>query len=283
LQPPQAPTDVTAVGGETSLHVSWSDSANNDAQLSYRVYYKAGAPFETVSEADGEKPAGVGSHSLSITGLTLDTTYYVRVAAVDENDNESALSSGNNVSATTVPVTDFLEHYKDEGGGESGGFCFIATAAYGTPLAAHVGLLREFRDRVLAPTALGRRFVSLYYAYSPALAHGILRHPWLQAPVRVLLFPLVAFAWFLLKLDVLGKLAALMGLWLLVRVVREGVRRRYARGGPELRPLADWAARDRKARGPGGSRFARFVCRRAAGAPLRPLPLSVAGEEREAC
>ncbi|MFU8796096.1 MAG: InlB B-repeat-containing protein [Dehalococcoidia bacterium] len=52
-------------------------------------------------------------------------------------------------------------------------FCFIATAAYGTPSAEQIDVLREFRDVVLAENRLGSRFVTLYYQLSPPVAEVI--------------------------------------------------------------------------------------------------------------
>ena len=69
--------------------------------------------------------------------------------------------------------------------------CFIATAAYGSPLEPHVTALREFRDRYLQRTALGRAFIGFYYRHSPPLAAVIAEHAWLQFLVRMLLTPLV--------------------------------------------------------------------------------------------
>ena len=73
-----------------------------------------------------------------------------------------------------------------------GGFCFIATAAYGTETASELDILRDFRDQVLLKNALGSRFVEAYYRVSPPVADFIARNDFLRAVVReVLVDPIV--------------------------------------------------------------------------------------------
>lgn len=91
----------------------------------------------------------------------------------------------------------------------SGGGCFIATAAYGSSLASNVILLKNFRDRFLLTNGLGNRFVKLYYHYSPPLAHYIARHDFLRAFVRILLYPLITFAYIMLHTSLPARLALL--------------------------------------------------------------------------
>src|SRR5262249_5833615 len=67
--------------------------------------------------------------------------------------------------------------------------CFVATAAFGSPLAAEVVALRAARDRLLAPSRLGRALIRLYYAASPPLAALIARDEALRAAARALLAP----------------------------------------------------------------------------------------------
>lgn len=72
--------------------------------------------------------------------------------------------------------------------------CFIATAAYGTPFARNVELLRKFRDRYLLTNSPGRGFVSLYYRMSPPVAHFIAEHDYLKPAARGALLPAVGVA-----------------------------------------------------------------------------------------
>jgi hypothetical protein len=65
----------------------------------------------------------------------------------------------------------------------SGG-CFIATAAYGTPSAEQIDVLREFRDIVLLESIPGSLFVSLYYQFSPPVADFIAGNQLLRTVVR---------------------------------------------------------------------------------------------------
>ena len=76
----------------------------------------------------------------------------------------------------------------------SGGGCFIATAAFGSPLAPQVQLLREVRDTYLLPYGPGRVLVDWYYAVSPGVAGVIGRSETLRAVVRFALMPLLGWA-----------------------------------------------------------------------------------------
>jgi len=104
------------------------------------------------------------------------------------------------------------------------GGCFIATAAFGSPLAEEVQILREFRDAYLIPTRLGQTLVTLYYRYSPPVADFLQRHDVLRAGVRLGLVPIVAASRFWLEGSVEQKwlAAAVFGLLSLSVVVVTG-------------------------------------------------------------
>ncbi len=76
--------------------------------------------------------------------------------------------------------------------------CFIATAAYGSPLHSYVGILQDFRDTYLMPTKLGSVLVCFYYKYSPYVAELIAKHKVLKAAVRFSLMPVIVFSYSML-------------------------------------------------------------------------------------
>ncbi len=71
------------------------------------------------------------------------------------------------------------------------GFCFIATAAYGTPMQKEVRALSEFRDEHLLTNPVGEALVKTYYRISPPVAGFINKHPILKKTIRETLKPIV--------------------------------------------------------------------------------------------
>lgn len=71
--------------------------------------------------------------------------------------------------------------------------CYIATCVYGSYDCQQVLTLRRFRDGVLARSRLGRAFIRVYYAVSPALVRRFGRAEWFRRGWRKLLDRLVSW------------------------------------------------------------------------------------------
>ena len=100
-----------------------------------------------------------------------------------------------NFTATTPTPTP-----GDEDGGGGGGLCFIATAAYGSPLHPHVEILRDFRDKYLMQNKLGRNFIDVYYKYAPSIAKIVARSKPLKVLVRIHLVPIIVLSYSMVHL-----------------------------------------------------------------------------------
>ena len=122
------------------------------------------------------------------------------------------------LSASVAAVGGIAALGAGAGGDGGGGPCFIATAAYGTPLATEIDALRAVRDAYLLDSALGTAFVDTYYRVSPAVASLVAQSPALAATVRIALTPVVWAAKLLLAAPPHGVLLAMAGaVWLLSR------------------------------------------------------------------
>jgi len=84
-------------------------------------------------------------------------------------------------------------------------YCFIATAAYDSPLAEQVEILRKFRDTYLLPYPAGQELVAFYYSRGRPIAAYIDSRPWLKPLIRIILYPLVGLAWLMLSTTTLSK------------------------------------------------------------------------------
>jgi hypothetical protein len=109
--------------------------------------------------------------------LTNEMAYVYTIQAVDI----SGVSGAPSAEVLAVPTA----------GEGSVGFCFIATAAYGSAWHPHVASLRAFRNRHLRPHVVGRVAIAGYETLSPPIARLIAPRPLLRAAVRGALTPIV--------------------------------------------------------------------------------------------
>lgn len=108
---------------------------------------------------------------------------------------ETSVSPQDTEATVTLLCSAFTSPDEEDESGSWELNCFIATAAYDSPLHSPVEILRNFRDNYLITNKLGRKLVKLYYKYSPPLANIIAKHKTLKIAVRISLLPLVAFGY----------------------------------------------------------------------------------------
>ena len=151
----------------------------------YDVRYAVGQPLTAENFATVGKilpmridPVGPGTlQTVSLSLLVPETRYWIGIRAQDDCLNGST-------PAIVELTTPRLE-------APAVAACFVATAAWGSPLASEVGMLRQFRDAVLRRQVLGEIFVESYYTFGPALAGVIRPSDDLRALTRAALAPIV--------------------------------------------------------------------------------------------
>jgi hypothetical protein len=130
------------------------------------------------------------TNALTFSGLTdIDLKYALILQYLPDG-----LRSGENTSCALASPTETFTYTQISGGDEpklENPNCFIATAAYGSPLAPQLRQLRWFRDQVLNKFNFGRHAVDFYYAYSPRLATSIEKNELAKRLVQWALAPVV--------------------------------------------------------------------------------------------
>ena len=168
----------------TAIEVNFRVPSGGPPASHYEVRYQLGDVPITDENFDmqlagprtgsGESGAGI---SANITGLMQESVYQVAVRGVAD--------CGESSKVTAISTRTGQMKFTTLSG------CFVATAAWGTPLEREVGRLRAFRDQDLLPSAAGQLFVASYYAFGPSLAQAIAPDPTLRALARRALEPLV--------------------------------------------------------------------------------------------
>ena len=169
----QAATDVTSY----SARVHMSYTLGNASSVEVRFACKRctdSAWFYT----DWASRTMDGTHAEVLAGLASQTGYEFKaqlrhITVIEGVINRFCTARAPGVGLGDVP-------------------CPVTIAAYATPTAERLHLLRELRDGVLLRSAMGSRFAALYYQLGPPVADFITGNEFLRTLVReVLVDPLI--------------------------------------------------------------------------------------------
>ncbi|MCH7959194.1 MAG: hypothetical protein IID08_03615, partial [Candidatus Hydrogenedentes bacterium] len=130
---------------------------------------------------DGTPGMGKGGGLFIEPGGVAGERGVVVFSANTASDALGSIDDNNDLFGTIFPIQTF----------EGGGVCFIASAAYGTPLAEEINVLRTFRDAHLLDHPAGSALVDGYYRISPSIAPFVSQHPTVAFAVRCVLHPVI--------------------------------------------------------------------------------------------
>ncbi len=177
-------------------HLSMSAPRDDEGVVRYEVRY-ANQPITDLASFLAARPANAASLEIEalqvptnvapgepievdLGGLTFDAHYWIAVRALDACNASSPIA----VAEYTTPPIQFTTVSP----------CFVATAAWGSPMAAEIGALRRLRDRHLRTNPVGELLVEAYEAIGPSLADLIRADDSRRAIARALLTPIVGLA-----------------------------------------------------------------------------------------
>jgi hypothetical protein len=176
--------------GATEVKLSFIAPGNDDQEgtvAGYEFRYLTGQPMTELNFDSGVAagvsvsplPAGT-VHTVQFDDLQPNSRYFFGVRAFDECLNRGPV--------VALEVTTPRREYGEVDA------CFVATAAFGSPMQADVADLRRFRDVALRSHLAGELLVAGYYTFGPALARVIEPSDTLRQLARAALAPAIELA-----------------------------------------------------------------------------------------
>ena len=100
INPPAMPTGLIATAGDSSVILIWD--ANGEGDIAHYVVYQSTTPGFTPLPVDSVGTVVEPTTSITLSGLLIGTTYYFKIAAIDDGANKSVFSA--EVSATPINI-----------------------------------------------------------------------------------------------------------------------------------------------------------------------------------
>jgi len=165
---------------ELNLAIAWLCLTNmTQGTLELNRVWKNGSSMATQREKNGMP----FSHTLKLFHLPL----YTHTSSIAKSHIANALR----IDAQHPKALEYQDLLGKLDAYEAKLSCFIATAAYGTPFAEEIDVLRNWRDDFLEASYPGRAFIKAYYSLSPPVADNISESEGKRKIVRTALGPIV--------------------------------------------------------------------------------------------
>jgi len=170
---------ATALIGTTHLLVGTDFKSNDEDWIASQFH-----------SSRFKDPSNIKPNEATMTYQFMPITEYKEVRKIVEKHIGSALKIQPQHPAA-LEAKEILEKIDNWEAPATASGCFIATAAYGTPLAEEIDVLRNWRDDFLEASYPGRAFIKAYYSLSPPVADNISESEGKRKIVRTTLSPIV--------------------------------------------------------------------------------------------
>jgi uncharacterized repeat protein (TIGR02543 family) len=177
--------NVNAASTTITMNGDYSITANFEQIWTYELTISSTAGGNVTTPGEGTFTYNAG------TVVNLVATPATGYHFVNWTGDVDTIADVNDATTTIIMNGDYTITANFE---KTTGICFIATAAYGTPMAEEIQILREFRDEYLLTNPAGQAMVDFYYRVSPPMAEFITEHPNLKPIVRAGLVPAVTMS-----------------------------------------------------------------------------------------
>lgn len=198
VEPFAAFTATTITGGRANAYKALTDAPLPAVFKVTPATVTVGAQVTVTGANFGSAAGTIAVGTANLTVVSWDASGERIVATVPAAAASGRVQVNGQGSSFPLVVNPAPPPSSDGGGG--GGGCFIATAAFGSPLHPKVAVLRQFRDEFLLTNPVGRALVNLYYRLSPPLAGLIRESPRLKQATVWALTPVVAGAGWMLAM-----------------------------------------------------------------------------------
>lgn len=169
-KPNKASFDISILTPDDGAEIDQDEDLKVTVEVTNTSGASASQPITLVQPVERTNQIELSSGSSGTVQFTISANQL-------DNNVRIVVESGSNRDSVTITAIDP---------------CFIATAAYDTPHAGEIDVLRAFRDDVLNQSTLGQLFVKAYYRTSPPVASWIRQSPRRRSVVRkYFLVPLV--------------------------------------------------------------------------------------------